>query len=208
MQQYIDAIRQSLDKENWLAALFVALSLPDICGGLETPGQFNGKTRSVRWFDLHMACHYTISIPERSRISVQLPPLKPKNFLHERACQDYTAARKARSRLVRLEMSKPNVQKVLLSGADCYALRCALLHKGSDQMDRQRAQDTLERFVFTIPRGRACFNGNLMMPGILQISVPIFCSQVAVAVDDWAKTVATDMGIQQEMKRLLRINFL
>src|SRR5260221_10862247 len=42
-------------------------------------------------------------------------------------------------------------QHVFLSGQDCYALRCAFLHEGSDDVTRQRARQALESFVFVEP---------------------------------------------------------
>lgn len=38
-----------------------------------------------------------------------------------------------------------------LNGGDCYALRCAVLHEGSDDIVEQRAREALERFEFYEP---------------------------------------------------------
>jgi hypothetical protein len=32
MQHLVDSVRKDLQNENWYAALFMALTLPDICG--------------------------------------------------------------------------------------------------------------------------------------------------------------------------------
>jgi hypothetical protein len=37
MQRFIDSVESSLRNENWFAALFMALALPDICRSLERP---------------------------------------------------------------------------------------------------------------------------------------------------------------------------
>jgi hypothetical protein len=55
MQQFLISIRNSLNDKNWHAALFLALSMPDICSKLETPEQVNGGLRYRAWFDKYLA---------------------------------------------------------------------------------------------------------------------------------------------------------
>ncbi|MGJ5806056.1 hypothetical protein ACSCB1_44315 [Streptomyces europaeiscabiei] len=43
---------------------------------------------------------------------------------------------------------------VFLSGDDCYALRCTLLHEGSADITQQRARQVLELFRFYVPGKR------------------------------------------------------
>ena len=57
MKQFTDAIRKSLQNENWFSALFLALCLPDICGSLETPDE-EPKKRYIKWFDDNLAVKY------------------------------------------------------------------------------------------------------------------------------------------------------
>ncbi|MCU2407127.1 hypothetical protein N8T09_21860 [Enterobacter hormaechei subsp. xiangfangensis] len=57
MREYIDSIFESLDKENYHAALFIALSIPDICGKMETPNERNGD-RARRWFRDNLKSKY------------------------------------------------------------------------------------------------------------------------------------------------------
>src|SRR5689334_3494550 len=46
----------------------------------------------------------------------------------------------------------PNALKwVFLSGQDFYALRCAVLHEGRDDISEQSCQSALSRFHFNIP---------------------------------------------------------
>ncbi|MBN2771358.1 MAG: hypothetical protein JXR90_11740 [Spirochaetes bacterium] len=37
----------------------------------------------------------------------------------------------------------------MLSGNDCYALRCSILHEGSDDISTQKKKDILDKFYFT-----------------------------------------------------------
>jgi hypothetical protein len=53
MKELIDSITKSIETENWYAAMFVALSLPDICGSIDTPLK-KPKVRYVAWFNKYM----------------------------------------------------------------------------------------------------------------------------------------------------------
>lgn len=79
-----------------------------------------------------------------------------------------------------------------LNGNDCYALRCALLHEGSDIIETQNAKDALDRFVF-LTDGPHCnliqnsFFGDQEFDGksILQLSVRQFSEDIMLAVQEW-----------------------
>ncbi|WP_018394534.1 hypothetical protein [Bacillus sp. 37MA] len=59
LSAFTDAIRQSLEAQNWTAALAVALTLPDICGRLEYPNDSSSK-RYSKWFDDYMKEEYSM----------------------------------------------------------------------------------------------------------------------------------------------------
>ena len=75
----------------------------------------------------------------------------------------------------------------LLSGGDCYALRCKFLHEGSHDTSTAPAKDILEGFQFLAPRAE--------MPGLqihrnhvgtkLQLQVDLFCRDICAAVHTW-----------------------
>ncbi|MFH8610972.1 hypothetical protein ACH4D5_26200 [Streptomyces sp. NPDC018029] len=48
----------------------------------------------------------------------------------------------------------PPVSMVFLSADDCYALRCALLHGGSADIESQKARKILKDFIFLTPGKR------------------------------------------------------
>ncbi len=54
MGEFTDSIRKSINNQNWFAALFLALCMPDICGALETPDEGN-RIRYKRWFGANLA---------------------------------------------------------------------------------------------------------------------------------------------------------
>ncbi|MFH0828634.1 MAG: hypothetical protein V1907_00415 [Candidatus Kerfeldbacteria bacterium] len=58
MDRFTDAIRKSISDQNWFAALFLSLCMPDICGSLETPDEQVGP-RYKRWFGANLATSYS-----------------------------------------------------------------------------------------------------------------------------------------------------
>ena len=57
MKNYISAIRKALEEKNWYAALFISLSLPDICGSLQYPKKRSGE-RYREWFEKYLGNQY------------------------------------------------------------------------------------------------------------------------------------------------------
>lgn len=62
MQQFLSAIRKSVEEQNWFAALFLSLAMPDICAQTESPSPKYAKDIGQKyqaWYDKYMAHHYT-----------------------------------------------------------------------------------------------------------------------------------------------------
>lgn len=76
-----------------------------------------------------------------------------------------------------------------LSGNDCYALRCALLHEGRDDTSQQRAADVLARYQFLAPLPVGTFHRNQVGPK-LQLQVDLFCRDMCASVRTWRATIA------------------
>jgi hypothetical protein len=91
-----------------------------------------------------------------------------------------------------------------LSGADAYALRCAFLHEGSDDITGQRAREALARVRFVEPpRGfRVHMNGGATT---LQVQVDIFCEDVCVGAEQWWVDHAANPAVKAQIPGLLRI---
>ncbi|WP_343711924.1 hypothetical protein [Inquilinus sp.] len=58
MDRFISAVQQALASKNWYAALALALTLPDICIGLE---EKSGHKNFAAWFDDFMSDKYSYS---------------------------------------------------------------------------------------------------------------------------------------------------
>lgn len=145
MNRFTHAIRESLKSRNWYSAIYLSLTLPDICARLESAdGKTNG-TRYAAWFEKYMANHYRHAIGGNP------------------------------------------IPHIFLSGNDCYALRCALLHEGGADITAQNKREALDKFHFTIV-GAHCNQFN----AVLQLDVPTFCEQVCSGTELWQTDFAND----------------
>jgi len=100
------------------------------------------------------------------------------------------------------------IEHVFLHGEDCYALRCAFLHEGTDEILRQRARRALESFVFIAPPSEGgsvhCNQSNAR----LQLQVDRFCEDLCEGVEAWGGAVACDAEVESRMNELLAIHEL
>lgn len=58
MKSLIDSVELSLQTKNWYAALIVALTLPDIAGKIEYPGESSSSKRYADWFEKYCGSKY------------------------------------------------------------------------------------------------------------------------------------------------------
>ena len=93
---------------------------------------------------------------------------------------------------------------VFLSGNDCYALRCAFLHEGREDISEQRAQELLGSFQFTVAPQGSLVHCNLLNTS-LQLQVDVFCRQFIEAVAQFQKDVSANPEVGERMGSMLRI---
>lgn len=55
MKRFTSAIRGALKSENWYAALYLSLVMPDICGKLAYPNVKHSGQRYKKWFEAYLA---------------------------------------------------------------------------------------------------------------------------------------------------------
>ena len=88
------------------------------------------------------------------------------------------------------EVGPARERHVFLSGGDCYALRCAFLHEGREEIITQRARELLERFQFVVPPPTWTVHCN-QFGRQLQLQIDVFCSQLLLAASaGWPKSAA------------------
>ncbi|MEU5281126.1 hypothetical protein AB0G87_32500 [Streptomyces asoensis] len=72
-----------------------------------------------------------------------------------------------------------------LSGDDCYALRCALLHEGSTDTSEQRASDVFDSFRFFAPGADGNVNHMNQDGGKLYLMVDVFAKDMLAGARAW-----------------------
>src|SRR3990167_10578362 len=58
MKDFLEQIEAALNSNLYYVALFTALSIPDICGALESSDGFATDEKYKKWFDKHIAPKY------------------------------------------------------------------------------------------------------------------------------------------------------
>lgn len=96
-----------------------------------------------------------------------------------------------------------------LSADDFYALRCAYLHSGSDDISSQKARQLLHRFQFTEPAESGGIHCNKVVKDkehTLQLQVDFFCKDICEGVKRWKKDAAIKDGVRERLeKELMKI---
>ncbi|MBY6353795.1 MULTISPECIES: hypothetical protein [Enterobacter cloacae complex] len=58
MQRFVDSIRKAIRDHNWYGAIFVALTMPDICSAIENPYEARVGVRYRDWFNRYLREKY------------------------------------------------------------------------------------------------------------------------------------------------------
>lgn len=161
MESIIEAVRRAIKEKNWYGALFISLTLPDICGKIEYT-DLSSEKRYKDWFDKYMAAKY-----------------RHQNI-------------------------------VFLSSSDCYALRCALLHEGSDDITKQGSRRILEKFIFMTDGPHCTYmqdnyvNGQRVKTS-LQLRVDKFCVDICDSVEKWLQDVSGNASAMERLQNTIKI---
>jgi hypothetical protein len=103
-----------------------------------------------------------------------------------------------------LEETKIQPRRVFLSGSDCYALRCAFLHEGRENISAQRAREVLESFQFVVPPPGWNIHNN-KMNNTLQLQVDVFCRDLTEGVQAFLEDISSDSDCVARMNEALLI---
>lgn len=163
MEEIIQSLETSISNKNWYGALFIALSLPDICGKIDNI-HAGSRARYEAWFIEYVQSKYTVVNTHR------------------------------------------NETTIFLSGNDCYALRCAYLHEGQDDISKQRAKEVIESFHFIAPLNNMMIHNNKINDK-LQLQVDIFCTDIVNGVKQWLSGITETDIRYNKIKSLLTIQF-
>ena len=153
MDALVTAVQSSCSQQNWYSALYMALTMPDICAKLQEPDSEKSGPRYRKWFDAY---------------------LKPAH---------------------KSEFHGPDFH--FLTSGDCWALRCSLLHEGTDEISKQRSREIVNRFKFTaqgVHRG--------LINDVLVLNVTAFCNEMTTAVKAWQGDMQTNAGVQERIAEM------
>ena len=117
------------------------------------------------------------------------------------------------------EEHAPSPEFTFLSGSDCYALRCALLHQGQENIDDQRSRDILDEIVFVRPgssiegnlkpghcfRLENCLVGDRRFRSALILHVDVFCRHLSAGAEKWLSEVKGCRPVENRMASMLHI---
>jgi hypothetical protein len=103
-----------------------------------------------------------------------------------------------------LEETSIRPKNIFLSGSDCYALRCAFLHEGRENITEQRAREVLEAFQFVVPPDGWTIHNN-KMNNTLQLQVDVFCHDIIDGIKCFLSDIETNNDCISRMNQALLI---
>lgn len=189
MQRFVTAIRKSIDEQNWFAALFLALAVPDICGALEQlPTGKRGKieARYCKWFNKYLKKYD----PDSSYDIISVHSPEHLSSLND---QDISFLKTP------FPKSKPPRQDNPFTAQDCYRFRCKCLHQGLLMKQGD------EKFIFIEPPPRKnIVHGNSV--GLYQLQIDVFCEDICLGVEQWFEDVKQNQAVISGMQELIQIS--
>lgn len=102
------------------------------------------------------------------------------------------------------EVGPDRQRQVFMSANDLYALRCAYLHQGVDDITEHEARDALKRFQFIPPPPGGMLHCN-QDDATLQLQVDLFCEDICRGVVTWWAYAGGRVGVQERVVQLLSV---
>jgi hypothetical protein len=94
---------------------------------------------------------------------------------------------------------------LFMTGKDCYALRCALLHEGHQDLRTQKANEKLQKIHFVVPRKEQNRHKINFSNIEFQLEVDKFCLDICASAEQWLHDVSSNQYVQDRMKHLFKI---
>jgi hypothetical protein len=108
MQHLIQSLESAIKSNNWYAALFIALALPDLCGYLENPKE-GSQSRYENWFKRYILPKYSLRLGPKNELHIFLSASDCYalrcSFLHQGS--DDISEQRARDMLNRFHFIEP-----------------------------------------------------------------------------------------------------
>lgn len=62
MERFLKSVEKALSDSNWYSALYVALTLPDVCSSLEAVDGKTNRDKFAKWFDTYLKPTYSMTM--------------------------------------------------------------------------------------------------------------------------------------------------
>lgn len=100
-----------------------------------------------------------------------------------------------------------------LSGKDCYALRCAILHQGTDDISGQEIKEVLDYVIFMEPKvpvhrfvAKNVVLNDQPPKSFLQLNISMFIVDICKAAEKWLKTTSGNKEIRRRLREAIEIH--
>jgi hypothetical protein len=192
MQQFLASVRAAVTTRNWVGALFITLSLPDICAALET-GEASGK-RYKDWFNRYLKAEYD---PTPSS-AISLSEAQIQTILADMSIANAAGDTQQVEALYNmLPVGNFTPAGTAFTADDCYRFRCKSLHQGVSE--RRGAQ----KIEFSPPPESGITMHRCLYNNTYILSIDEFCEDVCLAVEQWLIDKADDVVVQQRISELM-----
>jgi hypothetical protein len=192
MKELVKSLELAINQKNWNAALIMALTLPDIAGNIDYPKDGSQK-RYVKWFDKYIKHKY----PSTNKVYYGI--------------EGFVLGVKQQ------HSSKP----FMITGEECYAIRCVVLHEGRFKINGQSVLKSLsnghnvidkiaESVKFAVDENSS--NSDtvnvqfIKKQAILEINVQRFCVDFKDGLYQWLDDIKHNSIKQERLKQTIKIS--
>jgi hypothetical protein len=180
VKRFTSSIRKSVQDSNLSGALFLALAIPDICGGLENPHE-GVSERYKAWFRSYLNAKYDprTKLDFAAAYSPQLAQALPAESL--------------------AALQVPFDPSLAFTAEDCYECRCKCLHQG---LLRKAGR---EKFIFIsgLPPGTILHRS--IKNGLLVLQIELFAEDVCLAAEAWEQDMRSNSAVATRVTELLSV---
>lgn len=192
MKELLKSLEIAIEQKNWYAALIIAITLPDIAGHIDYPNDGSQK-RYVKWFDKYIKQKY----PTTDKVYYGIEGLV-------------------------FGVTQAHTTKAfLITGEECYAIRCVILHEGRFKINGQSVLKSMKNDSLSIIDKvadcvRFTFESNTSNTedvtiqsigdqNILQINVSQFCLNIKDGLYKWLEEINLQATKQERLKQSFKI---
>lgn len=102
--------------------------------------------------------------------------------------------------LSRFSIINSYINIALLSAEECYAMRCSILHAGTDELSVDKKNPNLSKIIFTTTG-----SSFVRIDDVLIIHPADFAHRMCASARGWIATVSGDSDIQDRMKKMTKV---